>query len=81
MGLRQAGFEQKLLHYEQKALDEDKLGSGAHAMSVIYFEDKEKNQIIARACDTSTQKANVKAIFNGLNILSNSYKDGLPRVQ
>ena len=81
MGLRQAGFEQKLLHYEQKALDEDKLGSGAHAMSVIYFEDKNKNQIIARACDTSTQKANVKAIFNGLNILSSSYKDGLPRVQ
>ena len=72
LALKQAGFEQKLLHYEQKALDEDKLGSGAHAMTVIYFEDKNKNQIIARAYDTSTQKANVKAIFNGLNILSTS---------
>ena len=72
LALKQAGFEQKLLHYEQKALDEDKLGSGAYAMSVIYFEDKNKNQIIARACDTSTQKANVKAIFNGLNILNSN---------
>ncbi len=70
LALKQAGFEQKLLHYEQKALDEDKLGSGAYAMSVIYFEDKNKKQIIARAFDTSTKKANVKAIFNGLNILS-----------
>ena len=70
LALKQAGFEQKLLHYEQKALDEDKLGSGAYAMSVIYFEDKNKKQIIARAFDTSTQKANVKAIFNGLNILN-----------
>lgn len=68
--LETAGFPQKLLHYEQQALDEDILGSEATAMSVIEFEGPSGESIIARAKDSSTAKANVKAVFNGLNIIS-----------
>jgi 2-isopropylmalate synthase len=67
--LKQAGFVQKLLHYEQFALDEEIMGSGASAMSVIHLEDRKGTEIIARAKDENTAKANVKAIFNGLNII------------
>lgn len=68
--LKSAGFEQKLIHYEQKAIDDDILGAGATAMTVIKLEAPNGKVIIARGRDESTAKANVKAIFNGLNIIS-----------
>lgn len=68
--LLSAGFENKLIHYEQKALDEEILGSGATAMTVIKFEAPNGKTIISRGRDESTEKANVKAIFNGLNIIA-----------
>lgn len=68
--LKQAGFEYKLLHYEQQALDEEFLGAGAIAMSIIHFEALDKQLVIARGKDESTTKANVKAIFNGLNLIA-----------
>lgn len=69
--LKSAGFEQKLLHYEQKAIDDDILGAGAVAMTVIKFEAPNGKVVIARGRDESTANANVKAIFNGLNIIAN----------
>lgn len=68
--LKQAGFDYKFLHYEQQALDEEFLGAGAIAMSIIHFEAPDKQVIIARGKDESTIKANVKAIFNGLNLIA-----------
>ena len=68
--LKQAGFPQKLVDYEQYALDSEIFGSGATAMTVIHFEDFEGKTIIARGKDQSTSKANVKAIFNGLNLMN-----------
>lgn len=68
--LKQAGFPQKLVDYEQYALDGEISGSGASAMTVIHFEDLEGNVILARGKDESTLKANVKAIFNGLNLMN-----------
>lgn len=67
--LKQAGFPQKLVDYEQYALDGEIFGSGAVAMTVIHFEDLEGRTILARGKDESTLKANVKAIFNGLNLM------------
>ncbi len=67
--LKQAGFGQKLVHYEQHALDEEIMGSSSRAMSVIHFEDKAGKTIIARAMDENTAKTNVKAIFNCLNLM------------
>ncbi len=67
--LSKAGFPLKLVHYEQVALNEDK-GVKADAMSVIHFGDNQEKAIVARAMDTSTARANVKAIFNGLNLLN-----------
>ena len=68
--LKVSGFEQKLLHYEQKAMDEEILGSGATAMTVIKLEAPNGKAVIARGRDESTANANVKAIFNGLNIIA-----------
>ena len=68
--LKQAGFPQKLVDYEQYALDGEISGSGASAMTVIHFEDLQGNVILARGKDESTLKANVKAIFNGLNLMN-----------
>lgn len=67
--LKQAGFTQKLVDYEQYAMDGEIFGSGAVAMTVIHFEDKNGKVILSRGKDESTLKANVKAIFNGLNLL------------
>lgn len=69
--LKSSGFEKKLIHYEQKALDEENMGSGAMAMTVIKFEAPNGKPIISRGFDESTAQANVKAIFNGLNIIEN----------
>ena len=68
--LAKAGFPQKLLHYEQIALDEELKGASAEAMTVIHLEDHAGNPVICRGRDTSTAEANVKAVFNGLNILA-----------
>ena len=68
--LKQTGFEQKLVHYEQKAMDEELMGAGAVAMTVIKFEAPNGKIIIARGQDESTANANVKAIFNALNIIA-----------
>ncbi len=65
--LKNAGFEKTLVHYEQFALDEDKMGSSATAMSVIGLLGENGEEIIARAVDNNTALANVKAIFNALN--------------
>ena len=70
--LKQAGFPQKLVDYEQYALDGEIFGSGAIAMTVIHFEDLDGKTILARGKDESTLKANVKAIFNGLNLMNHS---------
>lgn len=67
--LKGAGFELNLLHYEQRAIDEEK-GAKALAMTIINIEeDKDRTQTV-RAIDSSTAKANVKAVFNALNLLS-----------
>ena len=68
--LAQSGFPQKLLDYEQYALDGDIRGGAADAMTVIHFETNDGNTVVCRGRDTSTAKANVKAIFNGLNIIA-----------
>lgn len=67
-GLKKLGFEITLCHYKQYSLDSDEKGSSAQAMSEISMVDKKNNFIIARAIDTSTALANVKAVFNALNL-------------
>lgn len=64
--IQKAGFNCELLNYEQQALNE---GSNAMAMSVMYFKAPNGKTIISRGTDESTVKANIKAIFNGLNIM------------
>lgn len=73
--LKTAGFTYNLLHYEQKALDEEILGSGATAMTVIEFETSKGQKIISRGKDESTINANVKAVFNGLNLIAKAEKN------
>lgn len=67
--LSDAGFGQKLVHYEQSAFGEETKGVQADAMTVIQLETKDGKVITCRGKDPSTQKANVKAIFNGLNLI------------
>lgn len=67
--LSQAGFTQKLLHYEQSALGEEAKGVCADALTMIQLATPEGKTIICRGKDPSTAKANVKAIFNGLNLI------------
>ncbi len=67
--LAKAGFPLNLIHYEQIALNEEK-GVKADAMSIIHFGSQGNDFVVARALDSSTAKANVKAIFNGLNLLN-----------
>ena len=69
-GLNDLHFEVKLINYSQSALDCPISGSSSQAMTVMYFQSPFDNQqIISRAINENTLKANVKAIFNGLNIL------------
>lgn len=72
--IQKAGFNCELLHYEQQALNEEIMGSGATAMSIMHFRAKDGTQIISRGRDENTVKANIKAIFNGLNILDSQGK-------
>ena len=67
-GLKILGFQLNLSHYNQYSLDGEKKGSSARAMSEIFANDIKNNLIIARAIDTSTAQANVKAVFNALNL-------------
>lgn len=67
-GLKKLGFKIDLSHYKQYSLDGDEKGSSAQAMSEIFISDAKNNLIIARAIDTSTAQANVKAVFNALNL-------------
>ncbi len=71
--IQKAGFKCEFLNYEQKALN---MGSDASAMSIMYFKTPSGRTIISRACDESTVKANIKAIFNGLNIIETFYNQG-----
>lgn len=68
-GLKKLGFEAKLSNYKQYSLDSLEKGSSANAMSAISLLDDKGNEIIGRAIDTSTAMANVKAIFNALNLI------------
>ena len=70
--LKKSGFEVKLLHYEQSAIDEEIMGAESCAMTVVHLEDKNGKEIIGRARHGSTAVANIKAIFNALNIISKS---------
>ena len=67
-GLKKLGYNLELSHYKQYSLDGDEKGSGASAMSEIFISDAKNNLIIARAIDSSTALANVKAVFNALNL-------------
>ncbi|EKE03863.1 MAG: hypothetical protein ACD_20C00135G0002 [uncultured bacterium] len=75
--LANAGFKEKLLHYEQSALGEEVKGVAADAMTVIHLSFENGETIICRGKDASTSKANVKAIFNGLNLLHNLKNAGV----
>jgi len=68
--LEKAGFPCKLLHYEQTAVDEEIKGVSADAMTVIQLEGPDGKPVVCRGKDPSTAQANVKAVFNGLNILA-----------
>lgn len=72
--LKKSGFEVKLLHYEQKAIDEEIMGAESSAMTVVHLEDKNGKEIIGRARHGSTAVANIKAIFNAMNIISKADK-------
>lgn len=72
--LADVGFPQKLLHYEQIALAEEIKGVSAEAATVIQLLSPTGDAITCRGKDPSTAKANVKAIFNGLNIIHNLNK-------
>ncbi|MCD7879271.1 MAG: hypothetical protein LUG16_04975 [Candidatus Gastranaerophilales bacterium] len=72
--IQKAGFNCELLHYEQQALNDELMGSAATAMSIMHFKAPDGQTIISRGRDKSTVKANIKAIFNGLNIIENISK-------
>jgi 2-isopropylmalate synthase len=67
--LEKAGFPQKLIHYEQIAVDEEINGANAEAMTIIKLQAPNGTAVTCRSIDKSTAKANVKAIFNGLNLI------------
>jgi len=67
--LKKSGFEIKLINYEQKTIEAQK-GEEAEAMSIMQFDNNSQGTVIARAINSSTAEANVKAIFNGLNLMS-----------
>ncbi len=67
--LTESGFDFKFTHYEQSSLDEEILGAGSTAMSVVHLQDEKGNEIVGRARHGSTAVANIKAIFNALNIM------------
>ena len=64
--LKKAGFEFNLIDYEQYSVGNTQ-SEKAQAMSVIKFKFRDKT-LISRAIHKSVAKANVRAIFNGLNL-------------
>jgi len=66
------GFPLKLTHYEQSAFGEETKGAQADAMTTIQLATPDGKPILCRGKDPSTAKANVKAIFNGLNLIYGS---------
>ena len=64
--IKKAGFNCEFLNYEQKALN---MGSDALGMTIMYFKAPNGTTVISRGCDENTFMANIKAIFNGLNII------------
>lgn len=64
--LQNSGFEFEFVNYEQKALN---MGSDALGMTIMYFKAPSGQTVISRGCDGNTFIANIKAIFNGLNII------------
>ncbi len=68
--LEKAGFPQKLIHYEQVAIDGEIKGVSADAMTVIKLESPNGKVITCRGLHTSTAQANIIALFNGLNLIS-----------
>jgi len=67
--LKKSGFPLDLIDYEQHAIeDHENTKEKAIAMSILHFNHKGKT-IIARSFDKSTAIANVKAVFNGLNLM------------
>lgn len=67
--LKKAGFTLELEHYEQHAIEDlENEKEKSKAMSVLHFNNNGK-VVIARAIDTSTAQANVKAVFNALNLM------------
>ncbi len=71
--LKEAGFTQKLVRYEQEGLDEELYNGQAKAMTVIHFSMPDGSTVISRGMDDSTSRANVKAVFNGLNLIANKF--------
>ena len=72
--IQKAGFNCEFLNYEQKALN---MGSDASAMTIMQFKAPDGQTVISRGCDESTVNANLKAIFNGLNIIENMLPNSL----
>lgn len=72
--LENAGFPQNLLHYEQVALGEETKGVSSEAMTIIQLKANDGRPVTCRGLDNSTAKANVKAIFNGINLIENLKK-------
>ena len=68
--LAKAGFPQKLIHYEQVAIDGEIKGVSADAMTVIKLEAPTGQIITCRGLHTSTAQANILALFNGLNLIA-----------
>lgn len=67
--LKKAGFPLDLTHYEQQAIEDlENTKEKAIAMSILHFNHNGKT-IIARSFDKSTAIANVKAVFNALNLM------------
>lgn len=68
--IRKLGFALELEHYEQHAIEDlTNEKEKSKAMSVLQF-NHNGNILIARAIDTSTAQANVKAVFNALNLMN-----------
>ena len=71
-GLRKLGYPLFLEHYEQHAIEDlNNEKEKSKAMSILQFNNNGKI-VIARAINTSTAKANVKAVFNALNLIKKS---------
>ncbi len=66
--IQKAGFNCEFVNYKQKALN---MGSDAVGMTIMYFKAPDGTTVISRGCDENTFMANIKAIFNGLNIIEN----------